>query len=138
MFRKLFVFKYIALFYALLIFIVSAIPQIPPPLGFKWGDKVAHLLEYGIFSFLLFLAFYTSGKEFLKRHVFFLSVLIGMVYGLTDEIHQKFVPGRDCNIYDFLADCLGIIAVQVVLWMYLRKRKKRQKGSVEIVRNNVG
>ncbi len=129
MLRKLFVFKYIALLYALLIFVVSAIPQIHPPLGFKWGDKVAHLLEYGIFSFLIFLAFYTSGKDFLKRHVFLLSVLVGTVYGLSDEIHQKFVPGRDCNIYDFLADCLGIIAVQTVLWLYLKRKGKEQELS---------
>jgi VanZ family protein len=138
MFRKLFVFKYIAIFYALLIFVVSAIPQIPPPLAFKWGDKVAHLIEYGIFSFLLFLAFYPSGKEFLKRNVFFLSVVVGIVYGFLDEIHQNFVPGRNCDIYDFLADCLGIIIIQVALWMYLRRRRKRKKGSVEIARNNVG
>lgn len=137
MLRKLFVFKYIALFYALLIFVVSAIPQIPPPLGFKWGDKVAHLLEYGVFSFLLFLAFYTSGKESLKRHVFLLSVLIGMVYGLSDEIHQKFVPGRNCDIYDFLADGLGIIVVQTVLWLYLKRKERRKKRAAEIVRNNV-
>lgn len=129
MLRKLIVFKYIALLYAVLIFVVSAIPQIHPPLGFKWGDKVAHLLEYGIFSFLIFLAFYTSGKDFLKRHIFLLSVLVGTVYGLSDEIHQKFVPGRDCNIYDFLADCLGIIAVQTVLWLYLKRKGKEQELS---------
>jgi VanZ family protein len=138
MFRKLFVFKYIAIFYALLIFVVSAIPQMPPPLGFKWGDKVAHLLEYGILSSLLFLAFYTSGKEYLKRHVFILSILIGMAYGLSDEIHQKFVPGRDCNVFDFLADCLGIIAVQSAIWLYLKRKGKRKKNGAEVSRNNDG
>jgi VanZ family protein len=137
MLRKLFVFKYIAIFYALLIFAVSAIPQIPPPLGFKWGDKVAHLLEYGIFSFLLFLAFYTSGKEFLKRHVFILSLIIGMVYGLSDEIHQKFVPGRNCDIFDFLADCLGIIAVQTVLGLYLKRKGKGPESTGQIIRNKI-
>jgi VanZ family protein len=134
MLRKLFVFKYIALLYALLIFAVSAIPQMPPPLGFKWGDKVAHLLEYGIFSLLLFMAFYTSGKEFLKRHVFILSLLIGIVYGLSDEIHQIFVPGRNCDIYDFLADCLGIIAVQTLLWLYLKRKGEDQESAGQIGR----
>jgi len=111
-----------ALFYALLIFIASAIPQVTLPLEFKWGDKVMHFIEYGIFSFLLFLAFFTSGKEFLKRNVFVLSILIGTVYGFSDEIHQKFVPGRNCDVYDFLTDGLGIVVVQVVIWLYLRRR----------------
>jgi len=122
--KKFFSFKYPALFYALLIFAVSAIPQIPPPLAFKWGDKVLHFIEYGIFSFLLFLAFFTSGKEFFKKNAFLLSSLVGIAYGLSDEIHQKFVPGRNCDPFDFLADCLGIIVVQIVIFIYLKKRVK--------------
>jgi VanZ family protein len=122
MIRKLFVFKYMALFYALLIFVASAIPHIPTPWGFKWGDKVVHFFEYGVFSLLLFLAFFNSGKEFLKKNVFFFSILIGMVYGLSDEIHQKFVPGRSCDIFDFLADGLGILLVQAAIWFYLKRK----------------
>jgi len=123
--KKLVSFKYIALFYALLIFAVSAIPQIPPPLAFKWGDKVLHFIEYSIFSFLLFLSFFTSGKEFFKKNVFLLSSFIGIIYGLSDEIHQKFVPGRNCDVFDFLADCLGIIFIQLVIWLYLKRRSDR-------------
>ncbi len=122
--KKLFVFKYMALFYALLIFVASAIPQLPPPLEFKWGDKVTHFIEYGIFSMLLFLAFFNSGKEFLKKNVFVLSILIGVIYGLSDEIHQKFVPGRNCDVHDFLADGLGILLVQAAIWWYLKRRAK--------------
>jgi VanZ family protein len=122
MIRKLFVFKYIAWFYALLIFVVSTIPHIPTPLGFKGGDKVVHFIEYGIFSLLLFLAFFNSGKEFLKRNVYLFSILIGLVYGLFDEIHQKFVPGRSSDIFDFLADGLGILLVQAVIRFYLKRK----------------
>ena len=122
--KKFFSFKYPALFYALLIFAVSGIPQVPPPLGFKLGDKGLHFIEYSIFSFLLFLAFYTSGKEFFKKNVVLLSSLIGIAYAFSDEIHQKFVPGRNCDPFDFLADCLGIIVVQIVIWLYLKKGVK--------------
>lgn len=122
MIRRLFVFKYIALFYALLIFVASAIPHIPTPLGFKGGDKVVHFLEYGIFSLLLFLAFFNSGKEYMKKNVFVFSIIIGMIYGLSDEIHQKFVPGRNCDMFDFLADGLGILLVQAAIWFYLKRK----------------
>jgi len=31
-----------------------------------------------------------------------------MVYALSDEIHQAFVPNRDCSLADFAADSLGV------------------------------
>jgi VanZ family protein len=125
MLRKLTVFKCLALFYALLIFAVSAIPQLTPPfLGFKLEDKIWHFIEYGGFSFLLFLAFYTSRRGFFKKYVFLLSSLIGIAYGFSDELHQKFVPGRSYDLYDFAADCLGILLIQIGIWLYLKKRVK--------------
>ena len=124
MLRKLTIFKYLALFYALLIFAVSAIPQLTPPfLGFKLEDKIWHFIEYGGFSFLLFLAFYTSRREFFKKYVFFLSSLIGIAYGFSDELHQKFVPGRSYDLYDFAADCLGILLIQIGIWFYLKRKR---------------
>jgi VanZ family protein len=38
---------------------------------------------------------------------FFLIAAIASVYGITDEFHQSFVPGRDANIWDWLADTIG-------------------------------
>jgi VanZ family protein len=120
-------YKYLALIYALLIFIVSAIPSLTPPnLGFVLQDKILHFIEYSLFSFLLFLAFFTSGRQFLKKNVFFLSCLIGMVYAVTDEIHQGFVSGRSREFFDFVADSLGIIMVQLCIWLYLKRKKNRQ------------
>ncbi|MGB7061355.1 MAG: VanZ family protein [Candidatus Zixiibacteriota bacterium] len=118
-------YKYPAILYAILIFILSASPSISPPPGFVLEDKIYHFIEYSIFSFLLFLAFFTSGKEFLKKHVFLLSVLIGTAYGLSDEIHQKFVPGRSSEFLDFVADCLGIVVVQIGIWLYLRRKRSK-------------
>jgi VanZ family protein len=119
-------FKYIALIYAILIFIVSGIPTLSPPsVGLVLEDKILHFIEYMIFSLLLFLAFSVSKKEFLKRNVFLLSTVVGTVYAASDEIHQIFVPGRSCEFFDFVADCLGIIVVQVAIWLYLRRSTKK-------------
>jgi VanZ family protein len=117
-------YKYPAILYAALIFILSANPSIAPPPGFVFEDKIYHFIEYGIFSFLLFLAFYHSRKEFLKKNFFLLSCIIGITYGLSDEIHQSFVPGRSCEFLDFVADCLGILLVQIGIWLYLKRRRK--------------
>ena len=117
-------YKYPAILYAVLIFILSASPSIAPPPGFVLEDKIYHFIEYGIFSYLLFLAFYYSRSEFLKKHFIVLSCIVGMAYGLSDEIHQSFVPGRSCEFLDFVADCLGVALVQMGIWLYLKRRRK--------------
>jgi VanZ family protein len=123
--ETLFSFKSAALIYAALIFIISSLPRItPPPLGFQFEDKVYHFVEYSIFSVLLFLAFYRAKTDFLKRNVFLFSSLIGIAFAYSDEFHQRFVPGRFYDLYDFLADCLGIILIQAALWIYLGWRHK--------------
>ncbi len=118
-------YKYPAILYATLIFILSASPSISPPPGFVFEDKIYHFIEYGIFSIFLFLAFYTSGREFFRKHVFLLSCLIGMAYAASDEIHQKFVPGRSSEFLDFVADSLGIVLVQIGIWLYLRRKRSK-------------
>jgi VanZ family protein len=128
--RRLVFLKYVALFYAILIFAVSAIPNITlPSLGLTFEDKILHFIEYSIFSFFLFLAFFTSRRESLREKAFLLSSLIGIAYALSDEIHQKFVPGRHCDVFDFSADCLGIVVIQMAVWFYLRRKRRREGRS---------
>ena len=123
---KVFSYKYLVLLYALLIFTVSAIPGISPPsFGFKFEDKILHFIEYSIFSFLLFMAFFTSRKEFFKKNVFFLCCFIGIAYAISDELHQRFVPGRSCDVFDFVADSLGILVIQICIWLYLKRKRDR-------------
>jgi VanZ family protein len=126
--KKLFSSKFIALIYAVLIFIISSIPQLTPPsLGFRFEDKVYHFIEYSIFSYLLFLTFYRSKTDLLKRKFFLFSSLIGILYAYSDEFHQRFVPGRFYDLYDFAADCMGIILIQAILWGYLRLKRPSVK-----------
>jgi VanZ family protein len=123
---KLFSFRLIALLYAALIFVISSLPRIiPPPLGFRFEDKVYHFLEYSIFSFLLFLAFFKAKTDFFRKNVFVFSCLIGIAFAFSDEFHQRFVPGRSYDLFDFLADCLGVIMIQAVLWIYLEWKSPR-------------
>lgn len=126
--KKLSSFKFIALLYAVIIFVSSSLPQLTlPHLGFTLEDKVYHFLEYSVFSFLLFLAFSRSKTDFLKKNLFLFSSLIGIIYAYSDEFHQRFVPGRTYDLYDFAADCLGIILIQAILWGYLRQKRSSVK-----------
>jgi VanZ family protein/UDP-2,3-diacylglucosamine pyrophosphatase LpxH len=83
--------------------------QLPPPL-----DKVAHATVFGALAWALDLALQRNqpGLPLYRRHLLVLGAV--MVFGATDEWHQWFVPGRSCELNDWMADvvggCLGLMA----------------------------
>ncbi|ODS42241.1 MAG: hypothetical protein MSIBF_02580 [Candidatus Altiarchaeales archaeon IMC4] len=95
----------LAVLYAGAIFLFSAMPIPPqPPIGFDI-TKIEHALEYFIFAILLITAL--RGKNPVGYYPVVLAVLIAALYGISDEVHQFFVPGRCMSIYDVLADWAG-------------------------------
>ncbi|MFQ5604293.1 MAG: VanZ family protein [bacterium] len=98
-----------AILWAMAIFIGSSIPSASiPKLVIKVKDLFLHFIEFAIFGVLLSHALLKSPK----RRNFKLGmtvILIGVLYGASDEIHQKFVPGRMATVHDFLADGAGVI-----------------------------
>lgn len=99
--------------YALLIFILSSLPSLKSPdIGVSFQDKIYHVLEYAVLGFLLQRGSENSGRRSLKR--FLLVSLIGVCYAASDEIHQRFVPGRQCEFLDFLSDAAGVLTGQAV------------------------
>jgi len=68
------------------------------------SDKVIHICLYGPLAYLLFLSLRESG---FRRNIFITAVVIAAVYGISDEFHQYFVPGRDASAWDVLADLTG-------------------------------
>jgi hypothetical protein len=94
--------------YAALIFALSSssldIEELRPVFEY---DKLLHIVEYYIFGYLLMRAFTTSDVPFLAASPIAAAILVGCAYGLSDEIHQAFVPGRDCSLMDFLFDAAG-------------------------------
>jgi len=51
-----------------------------------------------------------------------------VLYGGSDEVHQLFVPGRDCNLYDFVADTIGVLASQIFVRALRRRKESISKG----------
>jgi VanZ family protein len=87
---------------------------------------VLHFIAYALLGALFLRAFYTTRiKHHLKLIIIF-SVLLSSLYGISDEIHQSFVPFRTADVMDALADILGsAFGVGVFsLWIkgYLKKR----------------
>lgn len=82
--------------------------------------KCAHFLEYMILGILLYnvlLLYFTNKKLIL------LSILLCMTYAISDEIHQFFVPGRECALRDVIIDTLGS-SFGIIISKYLFNTKK--------------
>jgi VanZ family protein len=96
-----------ALAYMLLIWVLSSMSQ-PFKVDFvPFRDKGAHFVEYGTLAALLAHAMRGNWPDWRFRGVFFASWSVTVVWGLLDEIHQAFVPGRVADVRDLLADAIG-------------------------------
>jgi VanZ family protein len=102
---------------AVLIFGVSSRSTVPEP-GIPNLDKVAHFSVYGLLGTLLVRT--RAGGRWAP----FLAFAGASLYGVTDEVHQSFVPGRSAEVADWVADTAGA-ALAIVLytrWTWYRSR----------------
>jgi VanZ family protein len=84
--------------------------------------KAGHLSEYAILALLAARAFRTSTREVLRTHWFLASLVLVIVYALSDEFHQSFYPSRTASIYDSMIDSFG----GLVALLFLAVRTKRR------------
>ena len=100
--------------YCLLIFMLSSMSKgvyMPSPFGV---DKVAHFVEYGVLGFLLARSIANVQSSFSRIFLLGLVVILATLYGISDEIHQAFVPGRNASPWDVTADGLGGLVGAVI------------------------
>jgi VanZ family protein len=94
--------------YCALIFIGSSIPGNRIALGISGIDKLIHTIEYSILSVLLFRSL-TVSTTIQTESVFWIAVSVSSLYGLSDEVHQIFVPLRQFDVLDIASDASGSI-----------------------------
>jgi VanZ family protein len=130
--KVILVFLPLIIYWAALL-IGTSIPVQSIPSIFEFGDKLEHLAAYGGLSILLNLAVtfqdkYSSIK--IKHNLF--SFMAASCYGILDEIHQIFIPGRSCELLDFAADLvgitLGLIIINLIMKIENYKLEKIQPG----------
>mgnify|MGYP001032619907 CR=1 FL=1 len=122
-----------AVAYILLIFGVSSIPQLRPPLAdFKLSDKVAHMAEYAGLGALVLWAFRRTLSDRSARWALFLTVVLGSTVGVLDELYQVTVPGRLSEGLDLVADVVGtFVGALVALFVYRTVRRRKQQTCSE-------
>ena len=84
---------------------------------YKQPDKLIHMFLYAGFGFLLYYTIKNSSNPILGAHVMLFAIIIGTVYGVSDEFHQSFVPGRSASTWDLAADCIGVALAQTVIFI---------------------
>lgn len=114
-------------------FFLSSRSQLPAMPSFSFADKFAH---FGLFSVLA--ACWTpwfpvrptaAGKNGAKTslRVMLVCAALASLYGIVDEVHQYFVPGRSCDVFDWIADTLGAVFGSAAGYkLFHRKQKKRR------------
>jgi VanZ family protein len=86
--------------------------------------KSAHFTEYMILGMLFFKSFFSGIKIW---HGLFVAFLCGVVYSITDEIHQIFVPGRTAKILDVCIDSTGLAIGLLLITFAVLWRRSHQK-----------
>ena len=109
--------------YVALIFTLSAQAGLSVPGTFKWRDKIAHTIEYGLLGGLVFRAARETWPAVAVRRRILVSALAVAAVGAIDERFQATVPGRDSSVYDWYADATGATLSQLIGWALTRRRE---------------
>ena len=113
-----------AVLWALAIFVASSIPSNAMPRSIILSqDKLLHMGVYAVLGFVLYRGF-RRGQNWRWEIAGWVTFGVGVLYGASDEFHQHFVPGRSMDVYDLLADAVGV-ACAIGVTRYLERRRTR-------------
>ena len=84
--------------------------------------KFAHFSIYTVVGFLLMALISTYNLERSKKIK--ISFIIGIIYAISDEIHQSFIPGRAAKLMDVMIDSVGVFVGILILMLILAIMKK--------------
>lgn len=120
--NRVFVFIYLPLIiHWVSIFILTSLPSESLP-SVEISDKLNHFLAFFVLGFFLNLTLkYQTKFPNLKKNILLITIIIASGYGLLDELHQLFVPGRSAELLDWVADFIGAISGSLLAEVIYRK-----------------
>ena len=100
--------------WAAVLFLLSAFSELPFQVG-RLGvpDKIVHFGVYAVLGGALAHARYHGAP----RTPHWMMMLVGVLYGATDEWHQSFVPRRAPSVGDWVADTAGVVVGYTLAWI---------------------
>ena len=128
---KNFIFYWLPLIlYCLLIYIQSDYPSPEELPSFKFMDKMLHFVAYGVMGILFYRAYQTLRIKNQRKMLIFFSIVSASVYGISDEIHQYFVPDRHADLLDVIADILGALCGVYLYHMWACRKEPAVPGDM--------
>ena len=109
--------------YCIFIYIQSSHPAPEEIPSFRFMDKMLHVAAYGVLAVLFYRAYQTLHLRHHPRMLMWLSILSASFYGISDEIHQYFVPFREADIFDGVADTIGAVIGVLVYQMWIGRKQ---------------
>ena len=89
--------------------------------------KLAHFSIYTILGLLLMGLISTYNIEEKKR--IYITMIIGILYASSDEIHQSFIPGRSAQVTDVMIDTMGVaLGMCLILLLFKIVVTKKHKN----------
>ncbi len=103
-----------------IIFRLSALTgsQVPGRFG-----APGHFVGYAVLGALCFMALHVKRTAPIA---FVLAVLLCSAYGITDEFHQSFVPGRAPDVVDWGVDTIGAAIGALMMWLVAQGAARRR------------
>lgn len=103
-----------ALAWAVTIFFLSSQPALPSPMGAS--DKQAHAVAYGILATVCLVGLTGARIDAIRPGRVVVAFVLAVLYGVSDEWHQSFVPGRSPEVADVIADATGALLALGLVW----------------------
>lgn len=116
-----------AILIAVVIFLLSSIPGSGLPGLFPGADKIAHGGIYAALAAGCAFALRSSHPS-LQRCWWLVAAGLASLYGVTDELHQLLVPGRSCDVWDWVADTGGAFGGVGGFFWWWRARERSRAG----------
>ncbi len=97
-----------AIAWAAVLFGLSSVPgRVYPRVSLTFADKLVHIAVYAVFGWLCARALLWTKRARPRWRTLVAAVALASSYGISDEVHQWFVPGRSADWRDVVADAIG-------------------------------
>jgi VanZ family protein len=117
--------------YCAFVYIQSSYPAPESLPSFDFSDKLYHFAGYALMGILFYRAYQTLPIKDNTSLLILLSMISAALYGASDELHQSFVPYRDGNLLDAVADALGGVGGVYVYYLWTTAVKDRRRRHVK-------
>jgi len=100
-------------------------PPVPTDVFPHW-DKLQHIAAFALLDLLVLLGMLRSRIRYGLAPLLIAPALAAILFGLSDELHQSFVPGREVDPLDIVSDTAGALLAQGVFLMSVYRPSLRR------------